>query len=136
MELKLDRIEEPFVFELKNESGSTCILDASPAIGGLGKGFRPMELLAGSLAGCVVIEVIHILKKQRIEPKHIRTRIIGERKESIPSSFEKIELIFEIDKEIDETNLRKIIQMTIDKYCSVSASLDKSIIIDYSISYQ
>ena len=63
MKLTLTRIEEPFVMELQNESGNTCMMDANPAIGGKNLGFRPMELLAGSLAGCASIDVINILKK-------------------------------------------------------------------------
>ena len=64
MSLELVRVEEPFVFELRNEEGAVCGIDAGPAIGGKGKGLRPMDLLAGSLAGCASIDVLLILKKQ------------------------------------------------------------------------
>ncbi|HNF27399.1 MAG TPA: OsmC family peroxiredoxin, partial [Leptospiraceae bacterium] len=45
MKISLKRLEEPYHFEAENESGNTVHIDASPAIGGLGKGARPMELL-------------------------------------------------------------------------------------------
>ncbi len=55
MKLNLKRIEAPFVLELSNGANNTVIIDANPAIGGKGLGFRPMELLAGSLASCASI---------------------------------------------------------------------------------
>lgn len=131
MKLALTRIEEPFVLELQNESGNTCVIDANPAIGGKGLGFRPMELLAGSLAGCASIDVINILKKQRVEPSHFSIDIEANRKEGVPSSFESIKLIFHFDQSVNLEKVNKIIEMTLQKYCSVSASLKEEIEITY-----
>jgi putative redox protein len=131
MKLTLTRIEEPFVMELQNESGNTCVMDANPTIGGKGLGFRPMELLAGSLAGCASIDVINILKKQRVEPSHFSIDIQAKRKEGIPSPFEAIQLIFHFDQSVNLEKVNKIIDMTLQKYCSVSASLNKQIEITY-----
>ena len=70
MSLKLNLKEEPFVFEVKNEDGAICLMDGSPDIGGKNKGLRPMQLLASSIAGCASIDILLILRKQRIEPTH------------------------------------------------------------------
>jgi putative redox protein len=131
MKLTLTRIEEPFVMELQNESGNTCVMDANPAIGGKGLGFRPMELLAGSLAGCASIDVINILRKQRVEPSHFSIDIQATRKEGIPSPFETIQLIFHFDQSVNLEKVNKIIEMTLQKYCSVSATLDQQIEITF-----
>jgi putative redox protein len=133
MKLKLDRIEEPFVMELSNSSGNTCLIDANPSIGGKEKGFRPMELLAGSLAACASIDVLNILKKQRVELKHYRVEINANRKDAVPSPFEHIHLIFEFDNVVDPEKLKRNIELTIEKYCSVSASLKSEINISYEI---
>lgn len=133
MKLNLKRIEEPFVMELRNESGNTCLMDANPTIGGLEKGFRPMELLAGSLAGCASIDVINILRKQRNEPLHYSVKIEAKRVEGVPAPFESIHLTFEFDQSVNQEKVGKIIDLTLEKYCSVSASLKASIEITYSI---
>ena len=133
MKVNLARIDKPFLFELENESGANCLIDASEAIGGTGQGFRPMELLAGGLAACVAIDVLIILKKQRVDPSVFRITVNGDRKEGIPSPFEKIELVFHIDETIDRPKLDKHIKLVIEKYCSVSASLDSSIQITHKI---
>ena len=133
MKLKLKRIEAPFVLELNNENGSTVIIDANPSIGGKGLGFRPMELLAGSLAGCASIDVISILKKQRIELASYTIDIVAKRFEGVPSPFENIQLNFEFDDSVDLEKAKKAIDLSLEKYCSVSASLKDEITITYSI---
>lgn len=133
MKLKLERVEEPFVMKLLNDSGNSCLLDANPAIGGKDQGFRPMELLAGSLAACASIDVLNILKKQRVELKHYQVYIDAKRKESTPSPFESIHLIFEFDDVIDLEKMKRNIDLTLEKYCSVSASLKSEINISYEI---
>ena len=133
MKLKLKRIDAPFVLELNNENGSTVIIDANPSIGGKGLGFRPMELLAGSLASCASIDVISILKKQRIELASYTIDIVAKRYEGVPSPFENIQLNFEFDNSVDLEKAKKAIDLSLEKYCSVSASLKDEIIITYSI---
>ncbi len=135
MSLELIRVEEPFVFELRNEEGIVCGIDASPSIGGKGKGLRPMELLAGSLAGCASIDVLLILKKQRIEPTHFNIKIETKRVESIPSFFEEIKLIFEVNSEVTLEKLERAIILTLEKYCSVSASLSTKVNVIHEIRY-
>lgn len=133
MKTTLTRIEAPYLFEFENEQGNKCLIDASPSIGGTDKGLRPMELLGGALAGCVAIDVINILKKQRIDPELFRITIKGKRIEGIPSPYEEITLVFEVNKGIDREKLSKNIKLVEEKYCSVSASLDGNIIIKHEI---
>jgi putative redox protein len=133
MKLKLDRIEAPFVMELTNESGNICVIDANPSIGGKEKGFRPMELLAGSLAACASIDVLNILKKQRVDLNHYRVSIDAKRAEGVPSPFEHIHLIFEFNAAVNLDQITRNIELTLEKYCSVSASLKDSIKVTYEI---
>ena len=136
MRLELTRIEEPFVFEVENEDGLTCRMDASEAIGGKKKGMRPMELLAASLGGCASIDITRILKKKRIPTEHFSIAIEAKRSDSLPSPFEWIQLNISVDPELDKEKVKKVVEATLDKYCSVSASLNKTISIRYSINDQ
>ncbi len=135
MGLELNRIEEPFVFELKNDEGVICGIDANPSIGGKGKGFRPMELLAGSLAGCASIDILLILKKQRIEPTRFGIKIETQRGEGVPAIFKEIKLIFEVNDLVPQDKLEKAIKLTLDKYCSVSASLKEDVKVVFEVKY-
>ena len=66
MKISLSLVEEPFVLEGKNSDGNTVLMDASPNIGGQNKGMRPVELLGTSIAGCMSIDMLLILRKQLI----------------------------------------------------------------------
>jgi len=133
MKLELNRIEKPYVFDLKNESGTICKIDSSKDIGGKNKGLTPMELLAGALAACISIDVLMILNKQQIEPKIYAISVDATKKNSVPSPFEKIHLIFSIDVEIDLLKVERAIHLSIDKYCSVKESLNPEIKISYEV---
>jgi len=97
------------------------------------KGLTPMELLAGALAACISIDVLMILNKQHIEPKKYAISVDATKKNSVPSPFEKIHLVFSIDAEIDLLKVERAIQLSIDKYCSVKASLNPEIKISYEV---
>ena len=133
MKLHVKRIESPFVFEVSNEKGAKVIIDASPEIGGKNKGLTPMQLLAGSLAGCMSIDVISILNKQKIEPNYFAIEIQATKKEGQPSPFENIKLIFIVNKEVPHDKLEKAIILSKEKYCSVYFSLNEEIEINYTI---
>lgn len=131
--MELKRIENPFVFEFTNENGSSCLMDASPEIGGKNKGFRPMELLAGSLVGCLSIDIIAILNKKRIDPTLYKMKVKGIRNETIPRAYNAFEIELIIDKSIDFKMIQNILQLVNEKYCSVSATFKKEITIDFKI---
>lgn len=133
LELKLE--EQPFVLSLTNEDGLIAGIDASPTIGGKQKGLRPMELLAGSLAGCMSIDVLSILKKQRVTVEHYQVKINAQRSEGVPSKYEAIELEFVVDTGVPLDKLENAIHLSHDKYCSVSASIHPDIRITTKVNY-
>lgn len=133
MKLKLLKIEDPFVFELINEEGITTCIDASETLGGKGKGFRPMELLAGSLAGCLSIDVINILQKQRLKVNDFEIEINAKRREEIPQIFTSIEIILNVRESYLNEKLMKAVELSISKYCSVAHSLKSEIVLTFRI---
>ena len=94
MKLELKLVESPFVLEVKNEAGISIKMDATEKIGGKNKGMRPMEVLAGSLAGCMSIDVLLILQKQRQEVTFYEVNVDANRKDAVPAVFETIYLVF------------------------------------------
>lgn len=135
MSITFKRIEEPFVFEATNADGATCLIDANPSIGGKNKGLRPMELLASSVAGCASIDILLILGKQKINPAHFTINIETKRVDKVPATFEEIKLIFEFEEGLPIEKLDRAISLTLEKYCSVSASLKEDISLIYEIKF-
>jgi putative redox protein len=133
MILQLKRINQQVGFEITNEGGNTTRVDGSEQVGGEGLGMRPMELLAGALVSCVSIDVLHILKKKRIELKHFEVAVEARRKTTLPAAFEQIHLIFYIASSDPLEQVKKTIQLSLDAYCSVAASLSSQINITFEI---
>jgi putative redox protein len=133
MKLGLELSDGPFGMLLTNDKGASVKIDAAEHIGGKGQDFRPMELFAGSLASCMLIDVLAILRKQRVPLSDFKVGIEGKRKDGVPSPFESIHLEILTDAKIDKERLSKNIDLTLNKYCSVAASLDPTISITYKI---
>jgi len=114
-------------FEASDSHGHKVKLDTSPETGGQNYGVRPMQMLLMGLGGCSGIDVISILKKQRQSVKEFRMQIDGEReKGKDPSLWEHIKIVFELKGKIDEQKARRACELSIDKYCSVAATLRKA----------
>jgi putative redox protein len=136
MKIILNRLNTALAFEAVNEEGITATFDANPAIGGEGLGLRPMEMLAASMASCASIDVLLILKKKRITLAHYRVEIQATRVDAVPAVFETIHLQFQIAANDPIEQVQKAVDLSVEKYCSVSASLSKTIKITHSVSIQ
>lgn len=136
MKLDLKLEESPFVLQVKNESGISITMDAAEHIGGKNKGMRPMELLASSLAGCMSIDTLLILRKQRQEVTFYEVKIEADRKDEVPASFEQIRLVFIFNPEVDLEKAEAAVKLSHEKYCSVSASLHSQIIIHTEVKHR
>jgi putative redox protein len=125
--IELTRVKGDFGFEATDEKGHTVKMDSSPESGGWDYGVRPMQMLLMGLAGCSAIDVITILKKQRQEVKEYKMVVNGNREAGVePSLWKDITVEFHLYGNIDEDKAAKAVELSIDKYCSVAATLKKA----------
>ncbi|WP_343535284.1 OsmC family protein [Pedobacter sp.] len=135
MEINLIRKSGKFNFEAENDNGFTVDLDAKPAIGGEGKGFRPMEMLLVGLGGCSGIDMVNVLTKQKEPLNDIKINIKATRKdEEMPPIFDVIDIHFNLYGDLSVQKVERALQMTFDKYCSVSNILGRSATINFTYS--
>lgn len=133
MNINLIRKSGKFNFEAVNESGFTVELDAKVAIGGEGKGFRPMEMLLVGLGGCSGIDMVNVLTKQKEPLEDIKIAINATRKdEEMPPIFDEIEIHFDLSGDLNPAKVERALAMTFDKYCSVSNILGRSAKINFT----
>lgn len=132
MKISLERINDSYLFELKNQNGHKVLLnnisEENP------QGVSPMESLLMALAGCSSIDMVSILKKQRQEITHFSATVEGERKplkEAKP--FRKIQVSFKLEGQIDPQKAKRAAALSFEKYCSVSMSLDPQIKISWEV---
>jgi len=122
--VELNRVHGDYGFAVTDMHGHTVHIDNSPEHGGDNFGVRPMQLLLMGLAGCSGMDVVSILKKQKQVVKDYKTIVGGQREEGVePSVWKFIEIEFIITGEVDETKAKRAIELSINKYCSVAATL-------------
>ena len=115
------------------ESGGTVILDVRPEQGGTGKGPSPMETLLLGLAGCTGMDVVSVLGKMRAPLAGLEIRVSGDRADEHPRVFTRIRLeyIFR-GKDLKPEQAGRAVQLSQEKYCSVSAMLRASAELTYT----
>lgn len=127
MNINLIRKSGKFNFEAENESGFTVEIDAKAAIGGEGKGFRPMEMLLVGLGGCSGIDMVNVLTKQKEPLNDIKIAINATRKdEEMPPIFDEINIHFTLYGDLSTAKVERALSLTFEKYCSVSNILGRS----------
>jgi putative redox protein len=113
-------------------SGHGIVMDASPDIGGEDKGSRPMELVLIALGGCTAMDVISIMQKKRQDLRGLEIKINGVRSEEHPKVYKEIKIRYVFKgKNLSEEACKRSIELSQEKYCSVSAMLSKVAKIDY-----
>lgn len=119
--------------QAENEEEGLIRMDGSTSIGGLEGGFSPMQLLLAGAGGCSAIDIIGILEKQKQDLKDIKVEIEGDRqKKGTYSEFTTIHMHYIFTGDLDEQKVERAISLSLDKYCSVSKTLEKTSEITHS----
>jgi putative redox protein len=107
--------EEQFTGQIgKHEVSIDGSADAAPT---------PIHLLALSIAGCMAIDLVHILTKGRFTVRSLEAELTGTRADSEPRRFVSIALRFTIDTDAPDDHVARAIALSHDKYCSVWHSM-------------
>ncbi|MEO8234236.1 MAG: OsmC family protein [Flavobacterium sp.] len=134
MKITLNRINDNYHFQLKNERGHIVELDSRAEFGGNDLAPSPMELLLMGVAGCSAIDIISILKKQRQEITSYKTEVEGVREQIEEAKpFKDITVTIFLEGNINEEKVLKAAQLSFEKYCSVSKTLEPTAKINYKV---
>lgn len=133
MKITLTRLNADYHFEATNDSGNTIQMDGSPDIGGQNLGARPMQVVLMALAGCSSIDVVSILRKMKQDVASFDVEVEAEReKDKVPSLFSDIHLRFILTGTLDPEKVGRAVQLSAEKYCSVSKILEPTARITWS----
>lgn len=126
MVVKIQRSEQNFQFKAENDTASFPLI-GNPLLSETTDGFRPMELVLLGLGGCMSIDVLNILYKQKQIIEGYGVSITGQRDPEPPTAFNAIVLHFTFNGDVDEVRVDKAIRLAEEKYCSVYHSLNPGI---------
>ncbi len=135
--VSISRQEHDFHFRAVNEAGHTVDMDDATAYeDGKAHGVGPMQLLVMALGGCSGVDVVSILKKGRHEIDRFEMEVTGQKPDdAAPSIYHDIHVRYIIDGNFEASKVRRAIELSLGKYCSVSATLamGASIRFDYEV---
>jgi putative redox protein len=94
----------------------------------------PVQLLLVAAASCTGADVVEILVKMRVVLRTLDIEVEGTRREEYPRRFTAIHFRFRVSGEgVDEAKMRRAVDLSLEKYCSVMASLAPDIRVTYDI---
>ena len=116
--------EGGFRFESRDSHGHVLTLDAPQSDGDEFGGFMPGDMLLTALAGCSGIDVANILVKQRQQLDGLEIEVQGSQNADPPWTWEDIKLHYVIrGSGINERLVRRAIDLSENKYCSIGATI-------------
>ena len=86
-------------------------------------GPSPVVAMASALAGCMAIDLVHILTRGRFQIRSLSAELTGSRADTEPRRFVAIDLRFTIDTDAPDDQIARAIALSHDKYCSVWHSM-------------
>jgi putative redox protein len=110
-------------FVATSPSGHAIAIDSDR---GSNKAPGPMDLVLMALGACTATDVVSILEKKRQKLESLEVICSGERATEPPTVWTKLEILYRLRGQLDDTAVKHAIQLSEDKYCSVAAMLRKT----------
>lgn len=95
----------------------------------------PMELVLIALCGCTASDVVGILRKKREPFTSLEVRAEGERASGYPAVYTDIKLVYRVGGKVSKKAVEDAVALSKEKYCSVSAMLEKTAKITFTIEH-
>jgi len=90
-------------------------------------GPSPVVALASALAGCMAIDIVHILTKGRHRVAALEAEFAGTRADTEPKRFTRIDLLFKVRTSAPQDAVERAVELSHEKYCSVWHSMRQDI---------
>ena len=113
-------------FEAEDSYGHKILVDTEKEFGGSDQGFRPLELMLVSLAGCMGMDIVSILQKKGGKIDSFVVEASGVRTEEHPHKYTKIIVKFKCAGDYKQEDLLRSFELSRDKYCSAVATLNSA----------
>jgi putative redox protein len=90
-------------------------------------GPSPVQALVFALAGCMGMDVVHILKKGRYDLRGVKVAVIAERAQDDPHRVTAVTMEFTVTGAVPNEQVQRAIDLSHEKYCSVWHSMRQDI---------
>lgn len=111
-------------------SGHAIVVDGDSKTGS-----SPMELVLIGLCGCTGYDVASILQKKREPFTSLQVTAEADRATDPPTVYTAIRLVYRVGGKVSAKAMEDAVRLSEEKYCSVSAMLQKTAKISSRIEY-
>jgi putative redox protein len=118
------------IYTATSDSGHTVIMDVARA-----QGATPTEYVLMALCGCTSVDVVSILTKKREPFTGLTVSATAQKAAESPTVFTAIHLVYRVTGSVNAKSMEDAVRLSKGKYCSVSAMLEKTATITYTIEY-
>ena len=112
-------------------SGHALVMDTSE----VKTACTPIEMVLIGLCGCTASDVVGILRKKREPFTALEVVANAERAADHPKVYTQIKLIYRVRGKVTHKAVEDAVRLSTEKYCSVSAMLEKTATIESVIEY-
>lgn len=118
------------IYTATSDSGHTITMDVARI-----EGPTPTEYVLMALCGCTSVDVVSILKKKREPFTALTVSATAQKAADYPTVFTAIQLVYRVTGSVNAKSMEDAVRLSKEKYCSVSAMLEKTATITYTIEY-
>lgn len=128
MSLTVVHSGEGHALDCKTPQGPVITFDAD----GGQHGATPMQHLLAAVGACALMDVGLILKKKRIQFRNLRAECVAQRAdEGDAKPFLDLKLLFRVEGDVPDKAFQDAVKLSVEKYCSVEATLRRATPIAY-----
>ena len=114
-------------------SNHWIIMDTPESVGGHNAGATPMEMVLMAMGGCTGLDMASLFKKMQVKYDRLQIKLSAKKAEEHPKGFTEIEMRYIITGEnVDEEKVKKAIELSQEKYCSVTNMIKKAAKVTYT----
>lgn len=122
---------------IAGEGTARIVVDAGTQAGGLGEGYNPKALVLQGLASCSGMDVAAMLERQGIAFTGLLIDVDADQTKRNPKVFKNIKMTYRIEVDVgSEPKVRRAIELSHEKFCGVSAMLEKTARITWELDRQ
>lgn len=130
MKVLMDYVNDN-TFKVKNESKNELVIDMCDP--DKKNHLSPMELLLSAVTSCAAVEIVSMIKKRKRNFQNILAETYGVRVDDSPRYFTSIDIKYIIySKDLTESEADRYISLSLEKYCSVGATINDKTKINHS----
>ena len=114
--------------------GFKMVMDAKPEVGGQDRGPNPKPVMLSALTGCTGMDVASLMKKMRQDMTEFSIEASAQMTDDHPKHYGSIHIIYKFKgNDLDESKVKKAVDLSMEKYCGISYMLSKTAKITYDI---